>query len=183
MKLATFKRTSAPCTRPSQRGASLLEGIAYLGIAAIVILGAVSLLTTAFGTAQSNRGSEQIISLRTAVRKLYPGQIYPAAIVPTLITVKGVPATLVVDTTNNTITNGWGGSVTIAGNGGTGGVNNFTITFAQVPQDACISMLAGATGWTQAAVGSTTITTFPISTASAAAACSGSTNSVAMTAT
>ena len=31
-----------------QRGASLLEGIAYLGIAAIVILGAVSLLTGAF---------------------------------------------------------------------------------------------------------------------------------------
>ncbi|MBC7413962.1 MAG: pilus assembly protein, partial [Herminiimonas sp.] len=38
-----------------QRGASLLEGIAYLGIAAIVILGAVSLLTGAFGSAQSNR--------------------------------------------------------------------------------------------------------------------------------
>ena len=60
-----------------QRGASLLEGIAYLGIAAIVVLGAVSLLTGAFGSAKANQTTEEVVAIRTAVRKLYIGQTYP----------------------------------------------------------------------------------------------------------
>jgi type II secretory pathway pseudopilin PulG len=165
-----------------ERGASLLEGIAYLGIAALVILGAVSLLSGAFGSAQANRANEQLLSLRTTVRKLYANQTYPAAIVPTLITARGVPSTLVVDTTNNTISNGWGGAVTIVGNAGASGANSFTITFNAVPQDACLSMLSGTTGWTQALVGTTSLTTFPITTAAAAGACAAGNNVVAFTA-
>jgi type II secretory pathway pseudopilin PulG len=180
MKTASTTRTITIRPLSLQRGASLLEGIAYLGIAAIVILGAVSLLTTAFGTAQSNRANEEVISLRTAARKLYTGQTYPAAMVPTMIAAKAVPATLVIDTANNTITNTWNGAVTIAGSAGAGGVNNFTITYNSVPQDACVSMLSGATGWTQVTVGTTNITTFPVPANSASNACSAATNTVAM---
>jgi hypothetical protein len=127
-----------------QRGASLLEGIAYLGIAALVILGAVSLLATAFGNAQANRATEETISLRTAVRKLYSGQTYPIgdAIVKTIITARAVPGTLNTDTATFKISNSWGGAVTIVGAGAT-----FDLTYASVPQDVCVNMLSGATGW------------------------------------
>ena len=59
-----------------QRGASLLEGIAYLGIAAIVVLGAVSLLTGAFGSAKANQTTEEVVAIRTSVRKLYLSLIH-----------------------------------------------------------------------------------------------------------
>ena len=78
-----------------QRGAPLLEGIAYLGIAAIVVMGAVSLLTGAFSSAKSNQANEEVVGLRTAVRKLYMGQTYPTAnVVANLIAAKAAPGTL-----------------------------------------------------------------------------------------
>src|SRR5450830_402800 len=118
-----------------QRGASLLEGIAYLGIAAIVVLGAISLLTGAFSSAKSNQATEEVIGLRTAVRKLYMGQTYPTAnIVATLITAKATPGTLASDG-STTLKNSWGGTVAIAGSG-----TGFTITYPSVPKDVCVSM-------------------------------------------
>lgn len=181
MKNATIQRQIDTRKLSQQRGASLLEGIAYLGIAAIVILGAVALLTTAFGTAQSNRASEEIVSLRTAAKKLYAGQTYPTDLLPAMISAAAIPGTLIVDTTNNTVKNSWGGAVTISGTSGSG-TNSFTITNDAVPQDACVSLISGATGWTQVAIGSNTITTFPVPASSAASACASGANSVSFTA-
>lgn len=163
--------------RVHQKGASLLEGIAYLGIAAIVILGAVSLLASAFGNAQSNRAMEEIVSLRTAARKLYSGQSYPATMAAPMIAAKAVPGTLTVDSTANTITNGFGGSVALAGAGA-----SFTITYPSVPQDVCINMLSGASGWSSVAQGSTSISTSPLSPSNATSICSQASNSVVFTA-
>jgi hypothetical protein len=155
-----------------QGGASLLEGIAYLGIAALVILGAVSLLASAFGNAQANQATEEIVSLRTAVRKLYAGQPYPAApnITGTLIAARAVPGTLTVAGAN--ITNSWGGAVTIGGAGGT-----FTIVFPNVPQDVCVNMLSGASGWTSVGrTGQPPINVMPLTAANAAAICNAANN-------
>lgn len=158
-----------------QRGASLLEGIAYLGIAAIVVLGAISLLTGAFSSAKSNQATEEVIGLRTAVRKLYMGQTYPTAnIVSTLITAKATPGTLAQDAGAGTLKNSWGGTVDIAG-AGTG----FDITYNAVPQDVCVSMLSGANGWTSVTGnGGTAITAFPITASAATGACTNATGNV-----
>lgn len=152
-----------------QRGASLLEGIAYLGIAALVILGAVSLLTGAFSSAQSNRASEELVSIRTNVKKLYMGQAnsYTAGAMTTALNTAGVfPTTLAANGAN--MTNSWGGNVTVTGAGST-----FTITYTGVPQADCISMLSGASGWVSVK-GNTVAatTTFPITPAVAATQCS-----------
>jgi hypothetical protein len=167
------------CFLPRQRGASLLEGIAYLGIAALVILGAVSLLTTAFGNAQSNRAVEEVISLRTSIRKLYSGQNYGnVALTPTLIAANAVPGTLTIDRVAGTITNAWGGAVTLAGAGVT-----FTITYNNVPQDVCISMISGGNGWRQIdRAGQATITVFPATPANAQATCVDGNSSYTFTA-
>jgi type II secretory pathway pseudopilin PulG len=153
----------------TQRGASLLEGIAYLGIAAIVVLGAVSLLTTAFGSAKSNQTSEEVIALRTAVRKLYAGQGYgTASLIPTLNTAQAIPGTLA--HTGTTITNGWGGDVAVDGVTG-----SFTITYNAVPQDVCVTVISGATGWQAiSANGGADIATFPATATDATGACTKS---------
>lgn len=150
-----------------QRGASLLEGIAYLGIAAIVILGAVSLLTGAFGSAESNRTSEEVTAIRTAVRKLYMGQGYGAiSMNAPLVTAGAFPGTLTT-ATGGVVTNGWNGKVAVTGAGGT-----FSIEYDAVPQDVCISTLVSASGWQSIQVGSgTSITAFPISPATAETSC------------
>ncbi|WP_051516832.1 type 4 pilus major pilin [Herbaspirillum sp. RV1423] len=151
-----------------QRGASLLEGIAYLGIAAIVVLGAVSLLTGAFGSAKSNQATEEVVAIRTAVRKLYIGQSYPtASLLAPLLAANAIPGTLARDVTAGTVTNSWGGSVTV-----TGTSTGFVVTYNSVPQDVCVNMLSGSNGWTQIAQGGTTITTFPVTVNAATGLCS-----------
>ena len=179
MKHLHIETTSGPILLRRQRGASLLEGIAYLGIAAIVVLGAVSLLTNAFATAQSNRGIEELTALRTSIKKLYMGQPggYGASssMNAALIAAKALPATLTVsDASTSELRNGWNGTVTITGYTGA-----FTITYTGVPQTDCINLISGATGWRQIKQSggtSTTITTFPVTMAQATAACNVSTS-------
>jgi hypothetical protein len=174
MKSTYTKKSGVAGYRSRQRGASLLEGIAYLGIAALVILGAVSLLASAFGNAQANRATEETISLRTAVRKLFSGQTFPAgtSIAETMITAKAVPGTLTV-AAPSTITNSWGGAVTIIGTGAT-----FNLTYNNVPQDVCVNMLAGASGWNSAGGNGTTVTNMPVTAADAAKICSQANNNI-----
>lgn len=158
-----------------QRGASLLEGIAYLGIAAIVVMGAISLLTGAFSSAKSNQANEEVIGLRTAVRKLYMGQVYPTTgVVGTLITAKAAPGTLTADSAAGTLKNSWGGTVDVAGNG-----TGFTITYNAIPKDVCVNMVSGANGWTNIKVnGGTDIQVFPATASDATTNCTSDTGNV-----
>jgi hypothetical protein len=167
--------------RIHQRGASLLEGIAYLGIAAIVILGAVSLLGSAFGSAQSNQSVEEVVSIRTAVRKLYSGQAYAAGdITATLMNARALPGSLRPNAANNAVTNTWGGAVTVVGAGAT-----FAINYIDVPRDVCVNMISGATGWTQitANANANAIIAFPATAAAANGICAAAPNSIVFTAT
>lgn len=151
-----------------QRGASLLEGIAYLGIAAVVVLGAVSLLGGAFSSAKSNQATEEAVAMRTAVRKLYIGQSYPAeSLVPTLIAANAIPSTLAKNTADNTLKNSWGGAVTV-----TGTATGFEITYAAVPKDVCVNLVSGASGWVEISQGGKAITNFPVSVSDATTVCS-----------
>lgn len=162
-----------------QRGASLLEVIAYLGIAAIVVLGAVSLLTSAFASAQSNRTLEEVVSIRTGVKRLYMGQgnNYGSTEITAQMIAAGImPATLTSSATGTL--NVWNGAVIIKG-----ATTKFTISYANVPSAACIAVLSGATGWTSVAVGTATpITAFPISPTAAQTACDSGANTVTWTA-
>lgn len=164
-----------------QRGASLLEGIAYLGIAAIVILGAVSLLTGAFSSAQTNRSAEEVVSIRTGVKKLYMGQsaAYGTESMNGNLIAAGVfPSTLSLNKTSNSVLNTWNGSVDVIG-----GSNTFTIAYDSVPQDVCINMVSGGTGWTQVEVnGANPILAFPATPSAASTACSQAANKIVWTA-
>jgi len=175
-KVPGYQQIGSGSRLARQRGASLLEGIAYLGIAAIVVMGAISLLTGAFSSAKSNQANEEVIGLRTAVRKLYMGQTYPTTgVVANLIAAKAVPGTLA--NSGTALKNSWGGDVTIVGaNAG------FTITYPSVPQDVCVSMLSGANGWTSVnANAGTALTAFPVAADKATTLCSQADNSITYT--
>ncbi|NVE00138.1 type 4 pilus major pilin [Massilia sp. BJB1822] len=165
--------------RHFQRGASLLEGIAYLGIAAIVILGAVSLLTSAFGSANTNRSHGELTSIRTGVKKLFMGQAdgYGTAdLTETLIKAKAYPSSLFVSGT--TLKNSWNGAVTVGGSN-----NTFKITYGAVPKDVCVSMVSGGNDWTSVKVNTGADTPLPITPAAAAVSCSEASNTIVWTAT
>ncbi|PFH10286.1 PilS-like protein [Collimonas sp. PA-H2] len=179
MQNTRFMKSKKPYTIRRQRGASLLEGIAYLGIAAIVILGAVSLLMSAFSSAQTNRSSEEVISIRTGVKKLYMGQSAAygdGSLNEQLATAKVFPSTLAVSGAN--VTNTWNGAVAVTGAGA-----NFTISYAGVPQDVCINLVSGNTGWVNVAVnGGDAIAQFPVTPTAATAACTTAANEIVWTA-
>ncbi len=163
--------------RRKQRGTSLLEGIAYLAIAALVILGAVALLMGAFSGANTNRTETEIASIRTGVKKLFMGSAVgygTASLLPELSSAKVLPRTLVVD--NNNATNTFGGAVVVTGTGAT-----FTISYAAVPQDVCVSVVSAGGDWTALSVNGNalSVTATP---AQASAACSTATNTIVWTA-
>ena len=160
-----------------QRGASLLEGIAYLGIAAIIILGAVALLSSAFSGANTNRGYEEITSIRTGVKRLYMGQSASygtGSLNETLIIAKVFPTSLAINGTS--VKNTWNGEIDV-----TGVNNNFTISYPSVPKEVCINMVSGSNDWVSVKVNSAAALTPPIAPADASAACSA-TNTIVWTA-
>lgn len=161
-----------------QNGATLLESLAFLGIAALVILGAIALLSGAFSGADSNRSMQDLSTIRTGIKKLFAGQSngYTGLGNTTLINAKVFPNTLVVtDASSGTVKNQWGGTVTAAGNS-----TDFTITYNGVPKDVCVNIVTGNGEWSSVKVGSDTLAT-PVSPADANTKCSGATNNIAWT--
>jgi hypothetical protein len=175
MKIENTKRFHHAVSLHKQQGASLLEGIAYLGIAALVVLGAVSLLTGASASAKANQTNTELVSLRTAVKKLYAGQAYPVStsLTDLLIKAEAVPSTL--QRSGTSITNSWGGAVTVEGTTAT----TFTIVYENIPQDVCVNTLSGLTGWRSVRQGSGPLKdTFPLTSTDATEVCTESDNSV-----
>ena len=157
-------------TRRRQRGASLLEAIAYLGIAAIVVIGAVALLNGAFNSASTNELSEQVTAIQTGVKKLYMGQSGGYAdLSNTVLVSAGVLPATVMAAGDGTVTNNWGGAVTVAGT-----ATSFTIQYASVPASVCVNAVTGGGSWTSISVGGKTETALPISPGTATADCGSS---------
>lgn len=177
------KHQTRRALRRVQKGASLLEGIAYLGIAAIVVIGAIALLNTAFSSANSNELNSELSAIQTASRKLFmttQGNYGAADFTATLIAAKGFPQTLTTDAAAGTVTNAWAGNVTVApANPNT----EFTITYTAVPPDICVNALTSTTtGWlTVKGPGNNNAYSPPISPADAKTACGNAAGDVVWT--
>jgi hypothetical protein len=162
-----------------QRGATLLEAIAFLAISAIVVLGAVSMLASAFNNADVDKANNELVGLRIGVKKLYSNADGYGAVatnlLPAIIAARALPGTLTVGA-SNAVTNGWGGAVTVVS-----AVNAFDISYANIPQDACIGLLvaSGQNLWVQITANAAAAPlAFPITPATALAACSNAANGV-----
>jgi len=154
-----------------QAGASLLEAIAFLGVAATIIVGAVALLSTAFSSARSNRSQEEVVAISTGVKRLFmsqAGAYGTGDLNEALIRAKIFPSTLAVSGT--TVSNAWNGAVAVTGNTAT-----FDISYANVPQDVCVELVATSGQWIGVSVNGGAAMTPPIALAAASEACSGAT--------
>lgn len=162
-----------------QVGATLLEALAFLGITAVVILGAVSLLKSSLSSSDQNTLLNDVTSIRTGTKSLYSGQsgYGTGSLNATLIQASVIPGDLATATPN--ITNTWGGAVTV-----TGATSNFTISYASVPQDICTKAVAagGGQGYISVAVNGATALVPPISQAQATTDCNATTNTIVWTA-
>jgi len=177
------RRKAAPPARGLQRGASLLEAISYLGIAAIVVIGAIALLTGAFSSANTNSVTEQVNAIQSGVKKLYMGQSASyAGISNSVLASAGVfPSTLSPASGSGAITNTWNGTIEVAE--ASDQPNEFTITYTQVPQSVCVNSVTTGGSWTAISVNGTDLV-LPVTPDNAAAACtSGDTNTVVWTST
>ncbi|ABC36070.1 type 4 pilus major pilin [Burkholderia thailandensis] len=163
-----YRHEPAFCRRHrNERGASLLESIAYLGVAAIVIVGAIALLGSAFSSANTNRLAEELNAIQTGTKKLYMGQVNTygtASLNANLIAAKVFPNTLPTGT-NDAVSNTWGGTVTVKGAGQT-----FTVEYTNVPRDVCINTLTAGGNWVSAKVGEKSVN-YPVAPTNATGAC------------
>lgn len=170
-----------PASARAQRGASLLEAIAYLGVAAIVVIGAIALLTGAFSSANTNSVTEQVNAIQSGVKKLYMGQSasYTNLSNAVLASAGVFPSTLAPASTTGAITNMWNGTITVAPDPTNS--NEFTITYTKVPQSVCVNSVTSGGSWVAVAVNSTTLSQ-PVTPDAAANACTtGDSNTIVWT--
>ncbi|MFM0299034.1 type 4 pilus major pilin [Paraburkholderia sediminicola] len=179
MKPAGARWRSSAATR--QRGASLLEAIAYLGIAALVVIGAIALLTSAFSSANTNAVSEQISAIQTGVKKLYSGQNASySGLTNTVLASAGVFPASFSPASDGSVTNTWNGTVTVAV---ASSPDEFTITYTDVPQNVCVNAVSAGGSWMAISVNGTALT-LPATPADASADCSStSANTIVWTST
>jgi type II secretory pathway pseudopilin PulG len=150
-----------------QKGVTLTEALGVLVVLALLLGGAYALLTSATTSQQSSQLGADIASLRAATKQLWgaQGSYGSTSLNATLISAGRVPSDLPVS--ESTISNPFGGTVTV-----TGATNAFTVAVTNIPTANCVALISNATvSWTSIQVGAATaITTFPVSPATASSA-------------
>lgn len=119
------------------RGLTLIEALLFLGLAALVIVGAVTIYNNASNSTRTNEALSQIQTYATGVKGLNSGssQFTNNADFALPAIRSGVaPKNAVVGGTS--LVNPWGGATTI-----TGRTSFFTISMAGVPQESCVRLL------------------------------------------
>lgn len=173
------------------RGVTLVEVLAGLGIFALVIVGATSLYNVSANQQKSNSLSSGLNGVTTALRNLYSNQanfsglgttpVTTGAGVQQLITANKVPSNWAVSGATGPIVHPFNGNVAITS---VSAGANFVIGLSAIPQSACVDLLSTQSGITGYGV-NTAIGTLPTLTAAstvtpadAATACANDTNVV-----
>lgn len=155
----------------SQRGVTLMELIAGLAVMSVIVVGAVSLYSSATSSEQSTSMQRDIGAIQAATRQIFNGQGTYGAVrlnnilatankVPSTLAVNGTGAAMVFKTRSN-------GDVTV-----TGANSTFTVTVTNLASDLCIPLLTNSAGWKSIQVaGGTLQTAFPISPTTAESEC------------
>lgn len=167
MKQNTFRNIR------NQVGVTLIELLAALAIAAIVVSGGLSLYNMAVSSSSGTAMVKGIIAIRASTQQMFMGQgsYGVGSVNATLITANKVPAdfTTATPTINTPLS---GGTLTV-----TGATNNFTIAVTNVPDDVCTTLITNlTTGWASVKVdASAAIVAFPVTpgVATSAANCGG----------
>lgn len=140
-----------------QAGATLLEALAYLTVAAMVTTGVITMFRPGFSNAQATRLMNEVTTLENNVRDLYASQnTYSSISVGSLIQGSAVPSTLKTSGSGGgaTLSDTWGGAVTVAAVG-----NGAAVQYANVPSDVCQRALALGGDWSDIKVNGSDLAT------------------------
>lgn len=167
-----------------KRGATMMEVIAYLAIASVIIATVLVLLSVAFGQSKTVTTISQLNQIQTAVRNLYSGQPNYAGVSASVIAnSKALQASMV---SGNTLRHALNGDITITPVASTaGGANSaFQVTMSNIPEDACQSMLTKDFGYGLYESGASVKArqpNLPFTLAQATASCNATYNTVSWT--
>lgn len=125
-----------------QRGLTLVELIAALGIAAIIVAGALSLYRSANDSQVATSALQDLTAIQQAARAHYQG-VYPAED----NTIK----------TNLSTFNRWPATATKISTGAGTTTATYKLTLNNVSRSACLSILASTKGWRAIKVGDTAV--------------------------
>ena len=155
------------------RGMTLVELMASMGIAAAVMVSALALYNTANDTQKSNQMIQDIESLRSATKQLYSGQgNYSGMNNGLLISAGKVPTTLRTDAAAKTITSRDGYSVAITPGAVVGVRQTFDITLTGAPAVMCQEIATRFVGYISLKIGAAAANTvLPITPADAETQC------------
>lgn len=168
-----IRKAIAP--RGAQRGATLLEAVAFLGVSAIVITGVLSLFGISFTGASADRLVQETSAIATNVRALYSSSGsggYQAMSMSDMVTEGIFPTSMQVTGTGASVAvyNQWGGTVSVS----LGANGQPQVMYTGVPRNICIQALMASNNWTQITVNSTTYAP-TMTIAQTQTACSGAT--------
>lgn len=179
------KTVSLNAGKHRQAGLTLLEAIAFLGIAGLVVGGALAMYSSASSSQATGQTVNEFQAFKTSVKSLYttPSGYGTASLNGVLVNAKKVPSTLTASGT--TITNSWAGGVVAMG-----ATSAFYVSYDAVPKDVCVGMIPAITGsndWqgynvvaAAAAVGAMTAITAQVDPATASTACANDSNKVTL---
>ncbi|MBN9407682.1 MAG: prepilin-type N-terminal cleavage/methylation domain-containing protein [Burkholderiales bacterium] len=156
--------------RLRQRGVTLLELIAALAIIAIIIIGALALVSQADASAKSGELLRGLASLRAGTIAATMGEVGFGNdnMNTALIRSRRIPDNWTRPGNTTDIIHSYGRPVTVMGLG-----DRFSVTFEDVPVEACIQLISqqAGTSWQSVTVAGGTAVNFPTTLIGATAAC------------
>lgn len=121
--------------RSNQRGFTLIEIMVVLVIGIIVIAVAAGGIGRAFSSNEATTETRNINDLMANIQTLKGQNGYSDISMELLARVDGIPTSLTNSDTGDEVRNSWNGVVDVSGD-----ANSFTISYAGVPESACIQL-------------------------------------------
>lgn len=122
-------------TKRTFRGLTLMEALLFLGLAAVVIVGAFSLYNNASNTSKMNQARTELQTYIGGVKSLYATSNDFSSVNTALVVSADIAPSSAVD--GSSLINPWGGQTVISGN-----TRNFEIEFRRIPDEACTALMS-----------------------------------------
>lgn len=160
----------------NEAGASLIEGLFWLALFAVVIVIATLGFRVAMGSMDKSNHYKDILTLRATVKGMYAGKNnYGTAVMDSaIITQRAAPTSMISGTT---LVNPWNGQISVQGNGTT-----FTIADNAVPAEDCADNVAkgDSSVWSSITINGAAVT-LPADPVAVANQCTAATNAIVYT--
>lgn len=115
-----------------------MEALLFLGLAAIIIVGAFALYNNGSSSVKMNQAKTHLQTYIGGVKSLYAAQNSYATVTTELVINAGIAPSEAIDGT--ALVSPWGTDTTVEGTSSS--PREFRVTFNDVPRDACMALLS-----------------------------------------